>query len=161
MPSFRGRTWARCCKSNCLTAPMALVTIAIVLAAMWGPVRALARRTPALLTLAVGAASMLFYSVAWNPDLGPRNDWDLLGLPALPLTLLAVYLLLQLADWRLRRIALAAYRHSRRCILVRGYWCMCWGFAIDQGCIAEWWRNCGIINDTANQLILDDKYRIN
>lgn len=92
-----------------LTAPMALATIVIVLAAMWGPVRALARRTPALVTLAVGAASMLFYSTAWNPDLGPRNDWDLLGLPALPLTLLAIYLLLQLPHGKARRLALAAY----------------------------------------------------
>jgi hypothetical protein len=92
-----------------LTAPMALVTIVLVLAVMWGPVRALARRTPALVTLAVGAASMFFYSIAWNPDLGPRNDWDLLGLPALPLTLLAIYLLLQLPEGRSRRIALAAY----------------------------------------------------
>ncbi|MEP6775998.1 MAG: hypothetical protein ABJA50_10415, partial [Chloroflexota bacterium] len=92
-----------------LTAPMALVSIVIVLTVMWGAVRALARRTPALVTLAVGAASMLFYSVAWNPDLGPRNDWDLLGLAALPLTLLAFYLLLQLPHGRARRLALAAY----------------------------------------------------
>jgi hypothetical protein len=92
-----------------LTAPMALVTIAIVLVAMWDPVRALARRTPALVTLAAGAASMFFYSIAWNPDLGPRNDWDLLGLPALPLTLLAIYLLLQLPHGKARRLALAAY----------------------------------------------------
>jgi hypothetical protein len=41
--------------------------------------------------------------------LGPRNDWDLLGLSALPLTLLAIYLLLQLPEGRSRRIALAAY----------------------------------------------------
>jgi len=32
---------------------------------------------------------MFFYSISWNPDLGPRNDWDLLSLPALPLSLLA------------------------------------------------------------------------
>jgi hypothetical protein len=92
-----------------LTAPMALAVIVVVLVAMWGNVRALARRTPALVTLAVGAASMLFYSIAWNPDLGPRNDWDLLGLPALPLTLLAVYLLLHLPEGRWRRLALSAY----------------------------------------------------
>jgi hypothetical protein len=92
-----------------LTAPMALATVVIVLVAMWGMVRVLARRTPALVTLAVGAASMLFYSIAWNPDLGPRNDWDLLGLPALPLTLLAIYLLLQLPHGKARRLALAAY----------------------------------------------------
>jgi len=92
-----------------LTAPVALVTVLIVLAAMWGTVKALVKRTPALVTLAVGAASMLFYSIAWNPDLGPRNDWDLLALPALPLTLLAVYLLLQLPHGKARRLALASY----------------------------------------------------
>ncbi len=92
-----------------LTAPMALATVIIVLAAMWGSMWPLAKRTPALVTLAVGAASMLFYSIAWNPDLGPRNDWDLLGLPALPLTLLAIYLLLQLPHGKARRLALAAY----------------------------------------------------
>ena len=41
--------------------------------------------------------------------LGPRNDWDLLALSALPLTLLAAYLLLHLPDSRPRRMALAAY----------------------------------------------------
>lgn len=92
-----------------LTAPMALTTIIIMLVLAWDTVRTVARRAPALVPLAVGAASMLFYSVAWNPDLGPRNDWDLLGLPALPLTLLATYLLLQMPPGKARRLALAAY----------------------------------------------------
>jgi hypothetical protein len=66
---------------------------------------------------------MLFYSIAWNPDLGPRNDWDLLGLPALPLTLVAVYLLLQLPQGKPRRLALTAYLavsavHSAAWVLV-------------------------------------------
>jgi hypothetical protein len=52
---------------------------------------------------------MFFYSITWNPDLGPRNDWDLLALPALPLTLLAIYLLLQLPPGKPRRLALSAY----------------------------------------------------
>jgi hypothetical protein len=57
----------------------------------------------------IGAAAMFFYSITWNPDLGPRSDWDLLALPALPLTLLATYLLLQLPHGKARRVALAAY----------------------------------------------------
>jgi hypothetical protein len=106
-----------------LTAPMALATIGLMLILAWGWVRALARRTPALVTMGVGAASMLFYSIAWNPDLGPRNDWDLLGLPALPLTLVAVYLLLQLPQGKPRRLALTAYLavsavHSAAWVLV-------------------------------------------
>ena len=75
----------------------------------WGQVRALFRATPALLTLGVGAISALFYTISWNPDLGPRNDWDLLALSAVPLTLLAVYLLLRLPAGRPKRLALAAY----------------------------------------------------
>jgi hypothetical protein len=52
---------------------------------------------------------MLFFTISWNPDLGPRNDWDLLGLSALPLTLLATYFLLHLPLGRPRRLAMAAY----------------------------------------------------
>ena len=52
---------------------------------------------------------MFFYSISWNPDLGPRNDWDLLALSALPLTMLAAYLLLHLPPSRARRLALVAY----------------------------------------------------
>lgn len=92
-----------------LTAPMAIITIAIVAALAWRSLRDTARRTPALATLAVGAASMFFYTITWNPDLGPRNDWDLLALPALPLTLLAIYLLLQLPAGKPRKVALSAY----------------------------------------------------
>ena len=92
-----------------LTAPLALVTLGIVAVLASGGVRQVARRTPAFVTLAVGAAGMFFYSISWNPDLGPRNDWDLLALPALPLTLLAIYLLLQLPTGKARRLALTAY----------------------------------------------------
>lgn len=92
-----------------LTAPMAILTIVLVAALAWRNLRAIIRNTPALLTLAVGAAGMFFYSISWNPDLGPRNDWDLLALPALPLTLLATYLLLQLPQGKARRLALSAY----------------------------------------------------
>ncbi len=92
-----------------LTAPMALLTLGIVAALAWRGVRQVAARTPAFVTLAVGAAGMLFYSITWNPDLGPRNDWDLLALPALPLTMMAIYLLLQLPRSKARRLALTAY----------------------------------------------------
>jgi hypothetical protein len=92
-----------------LTAPMALATILIVLILSWGQVRALLRTTPALLTLSVGAISVLLYTVSWNPDLGPRNDWDLLALSAVPLSLLAIYLLLRLPAHRAKRLALAVY----------------------------------------------------
>ena len=92
-----------------LTAPLAILTIMIVVVAAWPGVRRLFSEVPALVALAVGAAGMLFYSVSWNPDLGPRKDWDLLSLPALPLTLLAIYLLLRLPAGRARRLALSAY----------------------------------------------------
>jgi hypothetical protein len=92
-----------------LVAPMALLAIVVVLVAAWRGVRALGRAVPALWTLAAGAAGMFFYSITWNPDLGPRDDWDLLALSALPLTLLALYLLLHLQPGRWRRLALSAY----------------------------------------------------
>jgi hypothetical protein len=92
-----------------LVAPLALLTIIIVAIAAWPGIRKLAAVVPALGTLCVGAAGMFFYSISWNPDLGPRNDWDLLALSALPLTLLAIYLLLHLPPGRPKRVALAAY----------------------------------------------------
>jgi hypothetical protein len=92
-----------------LIAPLALLTICIIGVAAWPGVRKLAGAVPALITLAVGAASMFFFTISWNPDLGPRDDWDLLGLSALPLTLLAAYLLLHLPSGRPRRIAMTAY----------------------------------------------------
>jgi hypothetical protein len=92
-----------------LTAPMALASILIVLIMSWGQVLALFRATPALVALSVGAITALLYTISWNPDLGPRYDWDLLALSAVPLTLLAVYLLLRLPAGRAKRLALAAY----------------------------------------------------
>jgi hypothetical protein len=92
-----------------LTAPLALVTILAVLAFAWRDTLALLKAKPALIVLAVGAFSALVYSVSWNPDLGPRGDWDLLALSAMPLTLLAVYLLLHLTSGKARRLALASY----------------------------------------------------
>jgi hypothetical protein len=92
-----------------LTAPLALITIGLVLALAWPGVRRLAGALPGLIALGVAGAAMFFYSTAWNPDLGPRSDWDLLSLSALPLTLLAVYLLLRLPPGRARRLALTAY----------------------------------------------------
>lgn len=92
-----------------LTAPLALPTIAILLVAAWPGIRRLALAVPSVVALAVGAGSMFFYTTAWNPDLGPRDDWDLLSLAAPALTLLAVYLLTRLPRGRARRLALASY----------------------------------------------------
>lgn len=92
-----------------LTAPMALLTITLVFALCWQGTRRLVRSVPSLAALLAGAAGVLFYSISWNPDLGPRDDWDLLSLPALPLTLVAIYLLLQLPPGRWRRVAITAY----------------------------------------------------
>jgi hypothetical protein len=92
-----------------LVAPMALIAIAVVFMGAWQGVRALGQAVPVLWTLAAGAAGMFFYSISWNPDLGPRDDWDLLALSALPLTLLALYLLLHLPPGRYRRLAIASY----------------------------------------------------
>jgi hypothetical protein len=92
-----------------LVAPMALIALAVVALVAWRGVRALGRAVPAMWTLAAGAAGMFFYSILWNPDLGPRDDWDLLALSALPLTLLALFLLLHLPPGRFRRLALASY----------------------------------------------------
>lgn len=92
-----------------LTAPLALPTIGILLVVSWPGIRRLVRAVPSLVVLAVGAGSMFFYTTAWNPDLGPRDDWDLLSLAAPALTLLAVYLLTRLPKGRARRLALASY----------------------------------------------------
>ncbi|MGI8587139.1 MAG: hypothetical protein ACR2M0_05555 [Chloroflexia bacterium] len=105
-------TWAHLgavVQEQLLTAPLALLTVLAVLAAAWQGVRRLAGAAPGLITLAVGAASVFFYSISWNADLGSRSDWDLLSLPALPMSLLAVYLLIHLPPGRARRLALTAY----------------------------------------------------
>lgn len=92
-----------------LTAPLAILTLLIISALAWKGVRKVAGRVPGMVALAVGSISIFFYSITWNPDLGPRDDWDLLGLPALPLTLLAAYLLLRIPDSKAKRIAMTAY----------------------------------------------------
>jgi hypothetical protein len=92
-----------------LTAPMALLTILTVIMLAWRGVKCHIAASAPFAVLAVGAASIFFYSISWNPDLGPRNDWDLLSLPAIPLTLVAVYLLTRLPHGRARRLALTAY----------------------------------------------------
>jgi hypothetical protein len=92
-----------------LTAPMALLTVVTVVALAWRGVKRQLRSVAPFAVLVVGAASIFFYSISWNPDLGPRDDWDLLSLPAIPLTLVAVYLLTRLPYGRPRRLALTAY----------------------------------------------------
>ena len=44
--------------------------------------------------LAICAAGYLLLTMIWNPDYGGRRDWDLFAPAALPLTLLASYLLI-------------------------------------------------------------------
>jgi hypothetical protein len=92
-----------------LTAPMSLLTIVTVVALAWHGVKRQLRSVRSFAVLVVGAASVFFYSISWNPDLGPRDDWDLLSLPAIPLTLVALYLLTRLPYGRPRRLVLAAY----------------------------------------------------
>ncbi|MDQ3928518.1 MAG: hypothetical protein M3328_05150 [Chloroflexota bacterium] len=92
-----------------LTAPMALPTIIAIVAFAWPGVKRQIRSVAPFAVLVVGAASVFFYSVSWNPDLGPRDDWDLLSLPAIPVTLVAVYLLMRMPQGRPRRLALTAY----------------------------------------------------
>jgi hypothetical protein len=88
---------------------MSLLTILAVVALAWTGVKRQLSSVAPFAVLVVGAASIFFYSISWNPDLGPRDDWDLLSLPAIPLTLVAVYLLMRLPYGRPRRLALAAY----------------------------------------------------
>ncbi|HEY0069365.1 MAG TPA: hypothetical protein VGE04_05295, partial [Chloroflexia bacterium] len=92
-----------------LTAPMALPTILVVLALACRGTKRLAASVAPFAVLLVGAAGTLFYSISWNPDLGPRDDWDLLSLPAIPLALVAVHLLARLPNGRPRRLAFTAY----------------------------------------------------
>ncbi|MDQ5826309.1 MAG: hypothetical protein M3441_19115 [Chloroflexota bacterium] len=92
-----------------LTAPMSLLTILAVVALAWRGLKRQLRSVAPFAVLVVGAASIFFYSISWNPDLGPHEDWDLLSLPAIPLTLVAVYLLTRLPYGRPRRLALTAY----------------------------------------------------
>lgn len=92
-----------------LTAPLALLTIIALLLLAWPGLKRLAGSRPSLITLAVGAASMLYYTTAWNPDLGSRSDWDLLSLGAPALTLLAIYLLTRLPLGKARNLAIASY----------------------------------------------------
>jgi hypothetical protein len=88
---------------------MALLTILAVAALAWRGTKRLVSAVAPSAVLTVGAAGVFFYSISWNPDLGPRDDWDLLSLPAIPLTLVAVYLLTRLPYGRPRRLALTAY----------------------------------------------------
>jgi hypothetical protein len=46
-----------------------------------------------LIVLAVAAVSTFIFSITWNPSLGASNDWDLLSLSGIPLSLLAAILL--------------------------------------------------------------------
>jgi hypothetical protein len=92
-----------------LTAPMALLTILAAVSLAWRGTKRLASTAAPFAVLTVGAAGVFFYAISWNPDLGPRDDWDLLSLPAIPLTLVAVCLLARLLHGKPRRLALAAY----------------------------------------------------
>ncbi|MGI8587925.1 MAG: hypothetical protein ACR2M0_09610 [Chloroflexia bacterium] len=108
-PFFSWANLGAVIQEQLLTAPLALVTILLTAATAGRGVKRLVGAVPSLVALGIGAASMFFYSITWNPDIGPRNDWDLLSQPAYATTLIAVYLLLHLPEGRPRRLALAAY----------------------------------------------------
>jgi hypothetical protein len=96
-------------QEHLLTAPLAFFTISVVLITSWRNASKFVRHDNAAIILIVGSMSLFLYSLFWNPDLGSRNDWDLLALPAIPFTLLALYLLLQLPDGKPKRLAITAY----------------------------------------------------
>jgi len=74
-----------------LVAPFTLPLILALLAGRRG--RAALRR-PGGAFLLIAAASYLLFTLVWNPDYGGRRDWDLFAPAALPLTLLAAWLLI-------------------------------------------------------------------
>ena len=74
-----------------LVAPFSFALVAAALFTRRG--RAVLR-TPGGLFLALAAAGYLLFTIVWNPDYGGRRDWDLFAPAALPLTLLAGYLLM-------------------------------------------------------------------
>jgi hypothetical protein len=77
-----------------LVAPFSL---ALVIASLAGRRGRAALRSPQGAFLGVAAAGYLLLILTWNPDYGGRRDWDLFAPAALPLTLLAGYLLIQQA----------------------------------------------------------------
>ena len=74
-----------------LVAPFSL---ALAVAALFTGRGRAVLRTPGGLFLAIAAAGYLLFTIVWNPDYGGRRDWDLFAPAALPLTLLAGYLLI-------------------------------------------------------------------
>lgn len=53
-------------------------------------------RDPRFAFLLLAAATTLAFSALWNPDLGARQDWDLLAIGALPVMALAAFLFVTL-----------------------------------------------------------------
>jgi hypothetical protein len=74
-----------------LVAPFSLALVVALLAGRRGRA-ALRRRGGAFLIVA--AAGYLLFTLIWNADYGGRRDWDLFAPFALPLTLLAAWLLI-------------------------------------------------------------------
>jgi len=77
-----------------LVAPFSLALVAALLAGRRG--RA-ALHTAGGSFLGVAAAGYLLFTLVWNPDYGGQRDWDLFAPAALPLTLLAAWLLIHVA----------------------------------------------------------------
>jgi len=73
-----------------LIAPLSLL---LVVGVLLGLSRRVNWRDPALVFLAIAAASQFLLACTWNADYGGRRDWDLFASAALPMTLLAAYLL--------------------------------------------------------------------
>jgi hypothetical protein len=71
-------------------------------------------RDPRFAFLLLAAATTTTFTVLWNPDLGARQDWDLLSIGALPTMALAAFLLVALVprgpDRRYCGLALLAFQ---------------------------------------------------
>lgn len=83
---FSLRHLANVLNEHLFVAPVVLPLL--VLVAAWHP-RRVPWREPVFIALALSAAGLLLFASTLYPDLGAPMDWDLLGVSALPYTLLA------------------------------------------------------------------------
>ncbi|HIQ04863.1 MAG TPA: hypothetical protein EYH31_04105 [Anaerolineae bacterium] len=90
-----------------LTAPFTLPIIGMVVGLAW---KRIDWRDAELWLLVTAGGGYLLLTLLWNPDYGGRRDWDLFAPASIPLTLLAVWLLVRTLPDReqLRRAGLAA-----------------------------------------------------
>jgi len=91
---FSPAHWLDMLNEQALVAPFSLALVGALLAGRRGRV---ALRKSAGVFLGLAAASYTLFTWVWNPDYGGRRDWDLFAPAALPLTLLAAWLLIQVS----------------------------------------------------------------